>query len=116
MPSQPVPAAEFLLEHMSRTLWDPVDPASLGSLERRLHAKVNGEIYRFSRPATLARFRRNPARWCGILRDPVSGARFVPTSRSPRWDHGDIPYFFTGDSTRRVFMAAPDRWAIRRDY
>jgi YHS domain-containing protein len=116
LPSQPVPAADFLLEHMSRTLWDPVDPTSLGSLDRRLHTKVNGEIYRFARPLTLARFRRDPVRWCGILRDPVSGARFVPTRRSPRWDYRDSPYFFTGDSTRRAFVATPERWAIHREY
>ena len=111
-----MPAAEFLLEHMSRTLWDPVDTTCLGSLDPRLHAKVNGEIYRFSRTSTLAKFRHDPVRWCGILRDPVSGARFVPNRRSPRHDLQDSPYFFTSDSTRRVFVAAPEQFAIHRDY
>ena len=111
-----MPAAEFLLEHMSRTLWDPVDPTCLGSLDSRLHAKVNGEIYRFARTSTLVKFRHDPVRWCGILRDPVTGARFVPSRRSPRHDLPDSPYFFIGDSTRRVFAAAPERFAIHRDY
>jgi len=35
-------AAEFLIEHMRRTLWDPVDPRLLGSLDSTLHARVNG--------------------------------------------------------------------------
>ena len=111
-----MPAADFLLEHMSRTLWDPVDTTQVGSLERRLHARVNGEIYRFSRPETMARFTRDPVRRCGILRDPVNGTRFVPDRRSPRWAYRDGPYFFTSDSTRAAFRADPERYAIHRDY
>ena len=109
-----MPAADFLLEHMSRTLWDPVDPKQLGSLDPQLHAKVNGEIYRFSKPATLARFKGHPGRWCGILRDPVSAVRFVPDRLSPRFEYRDGPYFFAGDSTFEVFRAAPERFAIHR--
>ena len=99
---------------MSRTLWDPVDPTQLGSLTPALHAKVNGEIYRFARPTTLARFRRDPVRWCGILRDPVTGVRFVPAPGAPRIEYKDSPYFFASDSTMRAFRINPDRYAIRR--
>jgi len=111
-----VQAAEFLLEHMSRTLWDPVDPRRLGSLDRKLHARVNGEIYRFSRAETRERFRRDPVRWCGILRDPVTGVRFFPDRWSPRVDYRDGPYFFASDSTAGAFKSAPERYAIHRDY
>ena len=111
-----MPAAEFLLEHMSRSLFDPVDTTQVASLSPRLRAHVNGEIYRFAGPATLARFRRAPLRWCGILRDPVSGVRFVPDALSPRFDMADGPYFFVTDSTRRAFRADTARYAIRREY
>jgi YHS domain-containing protein len=111
-----VQAAEFLLEHMARTLWDPVDPTKLGSLDSTLHARVNGEIYRCASTATRDRFQRDPVRWCGILRDPVSGVRFVPDRRSPRWEHGGGPYFFAAESTWRAFRADPGRYAIHRDY
>lgn len=109
-------AADFLLEHMGRTLRDPVDPRFLGSLDGALRARVNGEIYRFARTATLERFRRDPVRWCGILRDPVTGVRFIPDRRSPRLEQPDGPYFFTGDSTLAIFRASPGRYAIHRDY
>jgi len=99
---------------MSRILFDPVDPTRMGSLEPRLQARVNGELYRFSSPQTLARFRHEPARWCGILRDPVSGARFVPDRFTRRFDTDESPYFFDSDSTWRVFRAAPERYAIHR--
>ena len=108
-------AADFLLEHMSRTLWDPVDPRRLGSLDPRLHARVNGEIYRFSRAETRERFRRDPARWCGMVRDPVTGQRFEPGRRTPRLEAKDGPYFFVSDSTRVVFRRDPERWAIHRE-
>ena len=101
---------------MRRTLWDPVDPRALGSLDPALRSRVNGEIYRFARPGTVARFRRDPLRWCGILRDPVSGVRFVPDRWSPRVEYGDGPYFFTCDSTSAVFRTDPERYAIHRDY
>jgi len=91
-----------------------VDPTQLGSLEPRLHARVNGEIYRFARPATMARFRRDPLRWCGILRDPVTGVRFVPDRESPRIQYQDGPYFFLTDSTRQAFQSSPERFAIHR--
>lgn len=107
-------AADFLLEHMSRTLWDPVDPRRLGSLDKKLHARVNGEIYRFSRAETRDRFRRDPARWCGIVRDPITGQTFEPNRRSPRFDVAEVPYFFVSDSTRAVFRADPGRWEIHR--
>ena len=108
-------APDFLLEHMSRTLWDPVDPKSLGSLDTSLHARVNGEVYRFSRPTTLAMFRRNPVAWCGILRDPVSGRRFVPDRHSPRLDTRDGPYFFADGGTCLAFRAEPEKYAIHRE-
>jgi YHS domain-containing protein len=114
LPSQPVPAADFYLEHLSRSLWDPVDTTQVGSLNAKLHARVNGEIYRFSRPATLDKFKRDPRRWCGILRDPVNGVRFVPPRGAPRIEYKDGPYFFTSDSTRAVFVADPEKFAIHR--
>ena len=115
-PSAPVPAAEFLLEHMSRTLFDPVDPRQLGSLDPKLRSRVNGEIYRFANAANVSRFEKDPMRWCGIVRDPVSEVRFVPGRTSRRLDYSDGPYFFCCDSTRLEFSRNPERYAIHRDY
>ncbi len=111
-----MPAADFLLEHMSRELFDPVDTSRVASLSPQLRTHVNGEIYRFAGPVTLARFRQHPARWCGILRDPVTGVRFVPGAGSPRFEMADGPYFFISDSSCRAFRADTARFAIRRDY
>ncbi len=111
-----MPAADFLLEHMSRSVFDPVDTTRVASLSPRLRAHVNGEIYRFANALTLVRFRRDPVRWCGILRDPVTGVRFVPSRRSPRVRMSDGPYFFVSDSSAGAFRADTARYAIRRDY
>jgi len=109
-----VPAADFLLEHMSRVLFDPVDPTRIGSLDPRLQSRVNGEIYRFADATTLDRFRKNPARFCGILRDPVSGVRFIPDRFSPHLSTPESPYFFDDDSTLVAFRHDPERYAIHR--
>jgi YHS domain-containing protein len=111
-----VPAAEFLIEHMSRTLWDPVDPRQLASLDTLLRYRVNGEIYRFATAATLARFKRDPMRWCGVVRDPVNEVVFLPGRATRRLDWVDGPYFFCCDSTRLEFSRNPLKYAIVRTY
>jgi len=107
---------EFALFHLQRSLWDPVDPRRVGSLAEALRARVNGEPYRFAGPATLRRFRRDPVRYCGLLRDPVTGVRFWPGRRSPRAEWKGGVYFFDGDSTFAEFRRAPQRYEVKRDY
>ncbi|TMQ71007.1 MAG: hypothetical protein E6K80_06835 [Candidatus Eisenbacteria bacterium] len=99
---------------MSRCLFDPVDPTRIGSLDRALQARVNGEIYRFASALTRARFVKDPVRWCGILRDPVSGVRFFPDRFSPRIPTTESPYFFESDSTALAFRKDPEQYAIHR--
>ncbi len=105
---------EFALFHLQNALWDPVDPTRLGSLAPELHAKVNGEFYRFASRRTMRQFQRDPWRYCGLLRDPVTSMRFYPHSLSPRaeWDGG--PYYFTSDSSRAEFLRAPKQYEIKR--
>ena len=107
---------EFALFHLQRSLWDPVDTTRVGSLTETLHARVNGERYRFASPATLRCFRRDPARYCGLLRDPVTGMRFWPGAHSPRAEWKGGPYLFDSDSTFAEFQRAPQRYEVKRDY
>ncbi|OGF12692.1 MAG: hypothetical protein A2W00_08795 [Candidatus Eisenbacteria bacterium RBG_16_71_46] len=107
---------EWALYHLQRALYDPVDPKFLGSLADSLQYRINGEVYRFSSPRTLRRFAKTPQRWCGLLRDPVSGRRFRPTARSPEVFFVGGPYFFESDSTKRRFVDDPQTFqVIRRD-
>ena len=105
---------EWALAHLQRALRDPVQPRLLGSLADSLEFRVNGEVYRFSSERTRRRFMGNPARWCGVVRDPVSGCRFQPSARSPQayWVGG--PYFFEDDSTRLRFIGDPHRYEVIR--
>lgn len=99
---------------MQRALWDPVDPNQLGSLKDELHFRVNGEVYRFANTANLRRFMQAPQLWCGLLRDPVTGERFWPSTRSPEayWVGG--PYFFVSDSTKARFVDDPKKYEVVR--
>ncbi len=106
---------DFAMLHMQMALWDPVDPNLLGSLDPALETTVNGEIYRFGSEETLHQFRRNPLRWCGLLRDPVSGMRFYPKPGAPRCEWNGVPYYFTGDSTMRIFLTQPWTYEVRRN-
>jgi len=75
---------------------------------------VNGEVYRFAGEETLRRFIKAPTRYCGTLRDPVTGIRFEPTSRSPElfWIGG--PYFFRSDTSKATFISDPHRYTVIR--
>jgi YHS domain-containing protein len=110
----PIVDAEWALLHLRRALWDPVDPRRLGSLEPGLQFRVNGEVYRFAGERTLARFAKAPALWCGLVRDPVSGRRFMPSTRSPEvwWVGG--PYLFESEDTKARFVADPFRYQVIR--
>ena len=100
---------------MQRALWDPVDPQLLGSLTEDLHFRVNGEVYRFATERTMKRFVQEPQLWCGVVRDPVTGVRFVPSTKSPSawWTTG--PYFFESDSTKDAFVENPKRYQVLRE-
>lgn len=106
--------AEWALFHLQRALWDPIDPHRLGSLDGDLQYRVNGEVYRFSSTRTLQRFIASPALWCGLVRDPVSGRRFLPSRRSPvaYWIGG--PYYFESESTKGRFVDDPHQYEIIR--
>ena len=107
-------APEWGLIHMQNELWDPVDPRQLGSLSADLQFRVNGEVYRFSSERNLRRFMQAPTRWCGPVRDPVSGRVFQPHTGSAEayWIGG--PYYFENDSTKMIFVADPHRYEVIR--
>ena len=86
----------------------------LGSLLADLQFRVNGEVYRFGAERTLLRFMHEPELWCGLLRDPVSGLRFLPSTRSPRLYFVGGPYYFTSDSTRDRFLDDPGHYEVKR--
>jgi YHS domain-containing protein len=92
-----------------------VDPTRLGSLDDSLQFRVNGEVYRFASGRTRRRFMLAPELWCGLLRDPVSGERFWPSSRSPQayWVGG--PYYFASEAAKEKFVADPKKYEVVRE-
>jgi YHS domain-containing protein len=99
---------------MQRALYDPVDPQLLGSYATGMSFRVNGEWYRFGSEATMRRFMEEPRLWCGLLRDPVSGVRFLPSLHTPEVYFIGGPYYFASDSTRDAFLVDPPRYEIIR--
>jgi len=91
-----------------------VDPKQPALLSPNTRAYVNHEIYFFSSPNAMKKFRKDPLNYCGTLTDPVSRARFTPSRKSPRFDFMDRPYYFSSDSTLMVFKSMPDTFAVRR--
>lgn len=105
---------EPFLQQMGAELRDPVDPKKKAVLDAGLRAYVNHEVYFFADRKTLARFRKDPLKYCGVVTDPVNRVRFRPTKRSPKREYMMQPYYFTADSTLAAFDAAPDSFAVRK--
>jgi len=91
-----------------------VNPKRKGKIEPALRREINHEIYYFADAGTLRRFDRDPLRYCGLVTDPASRARFRPTPGSPQLDYMGRRYYFATDSTCAVFTAMPDSFAVRR--
>src|SRR5438067_2538090 len=91
----------------------PVRNGRAAVLDSTYRAVVNHDLYYFSDRASLARFRRDPLRYCGRLTDPVTRARFLPTRSSPLITYRGRRYYFAADSTRAQFAATPDSFAVR---
>ena len=83
-------------------------------LDSTHRAYVNQEVYFFSDTQARRTFLKDPQRYCGTLTDPVNRVRFRPAQASRRFDYRGRPYFFSDDSTRIAFQAAPDSFALRR--
>lgn len=105
---------EPYLERMQAAFRDPVDPKRPARIAAGLRYSVNWEIFYFATRASMDAFRKDPLAYCGWLTDPVTGVRFRPTARSPKFLQAGRWYFFTSDSTRTEFMRAPFDYSIRK--
>lgn len=92
----------------------PVDKGKPARVDAAHRAWVNHELFYFSGASARQRFVRDPLRYCGSITDPVTRQRFVPTSRSPRFDYQGRPYFFQDRLSLRTFVALPDTFAHRK--
>lgn len=109
-----VQGPEPYLQRMKASFSDPVHPARPARIQASLRYHVNWEVFYFADRAGMDEFRKHPTRYCGWLTDPVSGVRFRPGEKSPRAIHAGRSFYFTGDSTRTKFMAAPIAYAYRK--
>ncbi len=88
-----------------------VDDSREAIIDADHKAYVNYEIYFFADAKNRERFVKNPLKYCGIITDPVSRERFVPTRKSPALDHDGKPFYFMSDSTMALFEAHSDSLA-----
>ena len=109
-----VQGPEPYLQRMKASFKDPVHPERPAKIQAQLRYHVNWEVFFFADRASLDEFRKHPADYCGLLTDPVNGVRFRPGPKSPRVIHAGRPFFFTSDSTRTKFQAAPIDYAYRK--
>ena len=101
-------ASQFLSFHC------PVHPGRQAVLDPDHRAFVGHDLFFFSDTTSRARFERDPLHWCRTLSDPVTLRRFAVNRRSPMLTLEGRRYYFESDSTRGVFAAMPDSFALRK--
>ena len=74
-------------------------------------ARVNHETYFFAADEARQEFTANALTHCGVVTDPITNERFLPTEQSPRLDYNGRPYFFISEETRSAFEADPSAHA-----
>ena len=115
---QPCPSVfskdpERYLRGMKVTLHDPIYPKKNAIFDSSVRATLNQDIYFFSSVAALKQFKKDPLRYCGLLTDPVSRARFKPSKSSPHVAFRGRNYYFAADSTLARFQADPEKFYER---
>lgn len=102
---------QIQLGELGVTLPDPVEPSRSAVIDAAHRSFVNWEIFFFADGETKARFDADPARYCGVLTDPVSRQRFRPGTRSPVSRYDGRTYLFLTDDHKAAFDADPSAYA-----
>lgn len=104
---------ERYLRTMKVALHDPIYPKKNAVFDSSVKATLNQDIFFFSSVAALKQFKKDPLRYCGLLTDPVTRARFKPTKSSPHVAFRGRDYYFVDATTLARFQADPEKFYER---
>ena len=105
---------ERYLNELGVEVPDFFDTTKVAVLDFATRSRVNFETFFFVDQQEKATFDADPIRHVGFLVDPVNKMRFHPSATSPRFDYNSRPFYFSSDSTRAMFAATPDSFAVAR--
>ncbi len=98
------------LNGLGITVPSQLDPNTQALIDSTHRSIIGHEIFYFADADEKSRFDTDPSAYCGILTDPVSKARFRPTSSSPKYAYNGREYLFSSDSTQIMFAGMPDMY------
>lgn len=99
------------LNDLGITLPCAVHPERAAVIDETHRIFVNYETYYVADGQALADFLASPTAYTGRVTDPVSRARFLPVSGSPRRERAGRIFLFESRETVRRFDADPERYA-----
>jgi YHS domain-containing protein len=68
---------------------------------------VNYEVFFFASPEEVAKFDKDPTKYCGLLTDPVEKKRFQPVKNSPKAKFRKRTFYFLSAESRAAFISNP---------
>lgn len=105
---------ERYLNELGVQVPDFFDTTKAAVLDFATRSRVNFETFFFADQDEKATFDADPTRHVAFLVDPVNKQRFRPSATSPHFDYNNRPFYFSSDSTRTLFAATPDSFAVAR--
>ena len=105
---------ENFLHMQSLAFRCPVHSNAWAVIDSTTRVEINHDIFYCSSPAAAREFRATPRRFLTTLGDPVTHARFRVSAATSRLVRHGRAYYFASTTTRRIFLAHPDSFAIRR--
>ena len=91
-----------------------VRKGSSAVVDSTMRTMVGHDVFYFSGIRERDLFRKDPLAYCKVLTDPVTLKRFPVSRKSPHIEWMMRHYYFMSDSTRAVFAAMPDSFALRK--
>lgn len=91
---------------------DYLDERRPAVIDREHCVRLNFEAYFFADGWERERFLSDPLVYCGLLTDPISRVRFRPGPDSPRFDHGDVTYYFQDLANKALFESDPETYRL----
>jgi YHS domain-containing protein len=102
---------EVFLVQLEVQLPCAVDSSLPAVIDADHRISIGYETYFVSGEDARRQFESDVPKYCGVLTDPVTKARFRPTSSSPHIRHNAREYYFASENSRNMFAAMPDMYA-----
>ncbi len=105
---------EAWLKDKGVTLKCVVEPTKPAVFKVSLRSRIGKDWFFFSSSMAKQKFDANPLFYVAALSDPVTHARFKPTTKSLKLAYNGTTFYFPDPASQALFAALPDSYAVEK--